>query len=504
MDEYDVAIIGCGPAGLSAAIFCSRANLKTIVLGLQERSQARLADKIDNYFGFPEGVPGPMLLSKGMLQAQKFGATFLKQEVVTATPVDEDGKKSFIVKTSEGHELGSRALIIASGVPIMLSGISNEEKLTGKGVHYCVTCDGAFYKDKKLAIVGNSNHAAEDAIEALNYTKDVTIISNAQSFEFSDKYHDDITKWQIKTVLAKVKEFTGDKWFDSVQLDDGRLLKFDGVFMACGTAGALDFAANLGLEIRDNILVIDDSNMTSMDGVFAAGNCAGRCRQIAKNVGDGCNAAVNVIKYLRSRELYFDYAKHEDSVISIENQVAQEKQAKEHENEEKFGPSAPQSSPTRKLRIGWFSFSCCEDSTILFTELLNDYWDKWKDVLDIVHARVLRRDNNLANLDVAFVEGAISSDKAAEELREIRKNCKKLVAVGACACTGMPSAQRNTFDERKQKEIEAIVRAFDYNKTVLPVGQVVQVDDSVPGCPMTEAGFIAAVEKCLKEFGIHG
>ncbi len=156
----------------------------------------------------------------------------------------------------------------------------------------------------------------------------------------------------------------------------------------------------------------------------------------------------------------------------------------------------------RKLRVGWFCFSCCEDSTIVFTELLNDYYDKWKNVLDIRYSRALKKNNDMRDLDVAFVEGAISNSKAAEELKSIRKNCKKLVAIGACAITGMPSGQRNEFDDRRKREIEQVVKSFGYSRNVKPVHEIVTVDDNVPGCPMSEALFLGLVDRYLKEFGI--
>ncbi|MBI4182285.1 MAG: FAD-dependent oxidoreductase [Candidatus Aenigmarchaeota archaeon] len=484
MDQYEVAILGCGPAGLTAAIFTARANLKTIVIGLPDRSQAKLAMHIENYFGFPEGVDGPVLLEKGMAHAQKFGAVILKDEAVAATLVREGEKHAFVVKTAKGSAVHAMALIIATGIPIRSSGIANEDKLVGRGLHYCVSCDGPLYTNKPIAIIGNGDHAAEDAVEALSYTKDITIIANAPAFAFSETYQQEVQKWGIKTLAGKVAAFQGEKWFEAVQMTDGSSLPFKGVFMACGAAGALDFAANLGLQLKDNILVVDENNMTSMEGVFAAGNCAGRCREVAKNVGDGCNAAVNVIKFLRSRELYLDYAKGGHALAVVP-------------------PEGPAPLPAKKVRVGWFSFSCCEDSTIVFTEILNDYWDRWKDSIEIPYARALRSQNDMTNLDIAFVEGAIASERAAREVKEIRKNARILIAVGACAVTGMPSAQRNQFDEPKQREILPILRAFDYSKKVQPVHEVVPVDDQVPGCPMTEAGFLAVLRKHLAEAGIH-
>ncbi len=513
-EECDVAIIGCGPAGLSAGIYTGRAGLRTVVIGIPEKSQAQIAPNIENYLGFPDGIAGPMLINKGIIQCMKFGVRFVKEEVVSA---QQD--KQFMIKTNTGKQFNARAMIIAAGTPIKLS-VKNEDKLAGRGVHYCVNCDGPVYKGKKIAVIGNGDHAAEAAIEALSYTKDITIIANSDKFEFSDAYHTELTKWQIKTILSRVREFKGDRFLETIVMEDGTELKFSGVFMASGVAGALDFAANLGLEIENNMLVADDDNKTNLAGVFAAGNCAGKCRQIAKNAGDGCNAGLSAIKYLRSTETYTNYAHHTEGITITKDEVRIEPVKKEEvkeqiiEEEVKMGaieeekmsilePAAKAAIiPRKKLRIGWFSFSCCEDSTIVFTEILNDYYDKMKDVIDIRHARVLKGRNDMTDLDVAFVEGAISNQKHEEEVKKIRANCKRLVAVGSCACTGMPSGQRNEFDENRKREIDPIVKAFSYNTKVKPLREVVQVDDQVPGCPMMEASFLSVVNKTLKEFGI--
>ncbi len=437
-----------------------------------------------------------MLLSKGIIHAKKFGVSFVKEEAVNATVTESAGKKAFTIKTSGGLDLHAHSMIIATGTPIKFSGIKNEEKFIGRGVHYCISCDGAMYKNKRLVVIGNSDHAAEDAIEALSYTKDITIIANDSTFKFSDAFDKEITKYRIKTMIGKVSEIHGEKFIDKVIMEDGTSHEFDGIFMACGSAGALDFAANLGLEIKDNTLVIDDNNMTSMEGVFAAGNCAGRCRQIAKNIGDGCNAGVNAIKYLRSRELYMDYGHHDVDVDNLEPTPYGTKVKKLVIETQKV-------TVAKKLRIGWFSFSCCEDSTIVFTEILNDNYDKLKEIFEFAHVRVLKKNNDMNNLDISFIEGAISNDRQVEEVKKIRANSKKVIAIGACACTGMPSGQRNTFDEERKCEIEPIIRTFDYNKKVMALHEVIQVDDNVPGCPMLESNFIAVVNKQLKEFGVN-
>jgi len=154
------------------------------------------------------------------------------------------------------------------------------------------------------------------------------------------------------------------------------------------------------------------------------------------------------------------------------------------------------------LKIGWFSFSCCEDSTIVLTEMFNDHFEAWSKVVEFQYARVLKSKNKLEGLDVAFVEGAIASDRDAKKLKEIRKNCKKLVAVGSCAVNGMPSAQRNSFDPEREKEIEYMLEKYHLSDRVRTVGDVVKVDEKVPGCPMNEQMFLRVLDKMLKEFRI--
>lgn len=156
----------------------------------------------------------------------------------------------------------------------------------------------------------------------------------------------------------------------------------------------------------------------------------------------------------------------------------------------------------KKLRIGWFTFTCCEDSTVIFTEIMNDHFETWRKVLDIRHARVLQTKNVLDELDVAFVEGAINSMEQEERLKEIRSKSKKLVAIGACACTGMPSAQRNTFPPELQEKIRFLLEHFDQGEKVKKLDEIVTVDERVPGCPMTESAFLAVVTKMLVEFDI--
>lgn len=157
----------------------------------------------------------------------------------------------------------------------------------------------------------------------------------------------------------------------------------------------------------------------------------------------------------------------------------------------------------KKMVVGWFTFTCCEDSTILFTELLNDHLDEWKKVVEFRHVKALKTKNSLDGLDVAFVEGAISSDSQVKELQKIRDNAKYVVAIGSCACTGLPSASRNAFTPADITErINWYLQNFDYSAKVRKLDEVIKVDDMVPGCPMNVDTFYAALTKYLKIFNL--
>ena len=157
----------------------------------------------------------------------------------------------------------------------------------------------------------------------------------------------------------------------------------------------------------------------------------------------------------------------------------------------------------KKLRVGWFTFTCCEDSTVIFTELLNDHWRGWKKLIDFRDARVLKSHNVLDELDVAFVEGALYSQAHIDKLKEIRQKSKKIVAVGSCAVVGLPSSQRNTFGPEDTEAIrEPYLEKFKYLPKVLKLADVVKIDAQLPGCPMDPNAFLKLLDGVLKEFNL--
>lgn len=304
----DVIIIGAGPAGLSAAIYTSRAGLKTVVFGLPYRSNACRAHVIENYFGREKSVSGAELIAAGRRQAEKCGARLVERE---AADIAQETDGSFTV-TDGGGRYSAKAVIICAGFGFKPSGIKNENNYLGRGVSYCVNCDGPFFKNKKIAVIGNAGFAACEALNLTLYSGNIAILSHGQPFDLLARIKKNLRAKKIalwKTV--KITEFNGKGRLEEIKFADGRKMSFDGVFMAVGIAGAADFANKLGLKRTgtNNAFISAQAGTgeTNVKGIFAAGDCTGGNAQIAKSVGEGCNAAVAVIKFLKGIPSYVDY-----------------------------------------------------------------------------------------------------------------------------------------------------------------------------------------------------
>jgi len=153
----------------------------------------------------------------------------------------------------------------------------------------------------------------------------------------------------------------------------------------------------------------------------------------------------------------------------------------------------------KKLAIGWFSFSCCEDNTIVMTEVMNDHWQEWKEIFDFRNVRVMKSNNVMDAFDIAFIEGAMAGPEHIEKLKDIRSRSKKLVAVGACAVVGLPAGQRNTFTEEQKASIDYLLTRFGALPEVKKVADVVKVDVEIPGCPMDPKIFLDKVNALVAE-----
>jgi len=163
---------------------------------------------------------------------------------------------------------------------------------------------------------------------------------------------------------------------------------------------------------------------------------------------------------------------------------------------------APRMKGVKKLRLGWFTFTCCEGCATVFVELLNDHFKEWRDSIEFKHCRILKSKNVMKDLDLAIVEGAIATKEDVEKLKRIRENSKYVMAVGACALTSMPAALRNNFNAEQFGEIKPILDKFGHLPRMEPISAYIKVDSKVSGCPMGDAAFVRALDGYLKEFGI--
>jgi len=297
----DCIVIGAGPAGMAASIFMARAGLSATMIGDPAKTGLIKAQEVGNFLGL-DGISGKELLDKGAAQVKKYGAEHLLTEVVHAEPRD----KGFVVKLGNAKELAAKTLIIATGLKPKTVGAVNEEKLIGRGIHTCVACDGPFYKNKKVLIIGNGNFAAEEAIELSALTKDIMIFSNGKEFSIAPELKKKLDAANVKYDLRRVVEFVGEKKLELVKFSDNSQEKPDGVFLALGSATALAFAQKLGLEMEGKAIKINREGETNVEGVYAAGGCTGGNYQISKSVGEGCNAGISVIKKLKGLTEYED------------------------------------------------------------------------------------------------------------------------------------------------------------------------------------------------------
>ena len=301
-ETYDLIIIGSGPAGLTAAIYAARAKLKTIVIGKLEDSGLHYSSGVENYPPFVTPIAGQQWLKQAVMQAKKYGAEVFSDKVVNLVMQGSN----FKIKTDSGKDFEGKTIIIATGKSPSYAGITNERELLGKGVHLCVACDGYFYKNKKVAIIGNTNYAGEEAAELLAHTKDITIISNGQEWKLSNEMKSFLEKNGVKFSEEVITEFEGAGVLQDLVTIDGNKLKFDGVFEAIGYANALSFANKLGLQMNGEEIVIDRDGKTFLDNVYAAGFATGGNNQIPKSIGEGCNAAIAIIKKLKNVDIYLD------------------------------------------------------------------------------------------------------------------------------------------------------------------------------------------------------
>jgi len=293
MNMYDVIIIGKGPSGISTSLYTQRANLKTMIIG-REGSSLEKSEKIENYYGLEEPISGKKLLSIGENQAQKLGVQVLNEEVAAIAQFYEE--KYFKVSTITG-EYYARAILIATGQPQKKVDITGLKSFEGKGVSYCTTCDGFFYKNLSVGVLGHSAYALHEAMELETYTKDITLFTNGLEFDVIGDLVDKAGKFKVNT--RPILELSGDDFLQEILFKDGKSQKLDGLFVAYGSASSVDFAKKLGIIVENNAIVVDHNQGTNIEGIFAAGDCTGGFKQIATAVGQGAVAGKSIIQFVK-------------------------------------------------------------------------------------------------------------------------------------------------------------------------------------------------------------
>jgi thioredoxin reductase (NADPH) len=290
---YDVIIIGKGPAGISASLYTVRANLNTLVIGRGSSALVK-AGKVENYYGFSEPVSGELLLREGEKQALRLGAHLIDDEVIAI-----EDSEFFEVVTASGRYEG-KAILLATGQTLKTLKISGLQGFEGKGVSYCTTCDGFFYNNLKVGVLGFKDYAVHEAKELEAFTRDITIFTNGRQLEISDKFQNDMKEFKVNQKI--ISKLSGSDFLQRIHFDDDTSEELDGLFVAYESASSSDFARKLGILTEGNSITVDKNQRTNLEGVFAAGDCTGGFRQISTAVGQGALAGRRIIEYLRSKK----------------------------------------------------------------------------------------------------------------------------------------------------------------------------------------------------------
>ncbi len=293
---YDVAIIGCGPAGLQAAIHARGKKVEVVVLGKQERSSLYKAH-VANYCCFEKVVSGKELLQAGMVQAENLGASFITQDVIETKIVNDQ----FHLVSENNESFLSRTLILTMGITRKKLKVKGEKEFVGRGVSYCVDCDAGFYKGMDVVIVGNESAAVTGALTLSRFANEVYLV--CRELEVSSALYEQLQSSSVKIIEdVWVKEIVGNNEVEKVVLTNGKTLAGNGIFIELGAKGAMELAANLGVAFDTETFSFIETNKnqeTNIAGLYAAGDITGQPWQIAKAVGEGCVAGLNAAKYAK-------------------------------------------------------------------------------------------------------------------------------------------------------------------------------------------------------------
>lgn len=306
MDIKDVIIIGSGPAGLTAGIYAGRAKLKTLLFtGLPSGGQLMLSEQVDDFPGFYEKITGPELIKKITEQVRKFDIAMIEKNVISV----DFKKKPFTIKT-DNEEYSAKAVIVATGASAKWLGLKNEQELIGHGISACAVCDGFFFKDKIVGVVGGGDSAIENAIVLTKYAKKVFVIHRRNELKASKKLQEEVlNNPKIEFIWNSiVSEIKGKDSLEGVSIEnrdtkEKRFLEINGLFISIGYKPVTDIFKDQ-LELDDyGYIKVKENTKTSIDGIFAAGDvCDTKYRQAITAAGSGAMALLDVDKWLREED----------------------------------------------------------------------------------------------------------------------------------------------------------------------------------------------------------
>jgi thioredoxin reductase (NADPH) len=293
-ESYDVVIIGAGPAGLQAAIHASRKKVSVLVIGKEHKSSLFNAHVENMCCLF--NTTGKEMLETGRRQAENFGSRFMDADILK---IVQDGSQ-FVLDTEIGVKINCKSMILATGTARNTLRVKGEKELLGKGVSYCVDCDGNFYRGEDVAVVGDESAAADGALVLAEIAGTVHLICD--ELKVSKSLIDKLEQSRVVVhKKAKVREISGDDSVKGLILDDGKTLITAGVFIELGAKGLMELATSLGVTLDDDMRFIrtDKGQRTNISGIFAAGDICGPPWQVAKAVGEGCVAGLNAADYAK-------------------------------------------------------------------------------------------------------------------------------------------------------------------------------------------------------------
>jgi thioredoxin reductase (NADPH) len=301
--DYDVIIVGAGPAGLTAGIYVLRRGLKTLVLeGSLPGGRIVEAHMVENYPGFPKGISGHALATKMVSQLKQMGGTITNEEVVSLSL-----KEKVKTVSTRRKQYTTKVVILTMGVQRRRLRIPGEKELLGKGISYCATCDGPLFRDRKVVVVGSGDEALEEALFLSNVASKVSIVSNDIKLNASESLVKRFKEKDNTQILShhQVEAIEGQQLVESIRVKDltrteSAKLICTGVFIAVGYVPITEIVANAGVEVDHRGWIrVDREQSTNIDGVFAAGDCTGRGMQVATAVGEGAMAALSASRLVK-------------------------------------------------------------------------------------------------------------------------------------------------------------------------------------------------------------